>query len=175
MIKKEQIYNELEFLEIGQMMLLNLSDKLDYPCFFIKERCYNIKKLVNKKDIGFQIRPFQFGNVIAYLILLVLNENHEDIYGQWVNKYNKTDRKNYFDLSFKDFINIVFVDEDNIVKYIDTYENFLKGNIKKIFAKEKLEQPWCQKEFELAVSSFNNLFESKKDFYEELIKFDQNI
>ena len=172
MINKEQIYNELEFLEIGQVMLLNPSNKLEYPCFFIKERNCTIKKLINKKSIGFQIMPFQFGNVIAYLILLIINKNEDDIYGQWFNKYNKTDRKNYFELNFKDFIKIVFVDENNKVKCINTYGNILKGNIKNFFYEDNLEQPWHQKEFDMAVSYFNNIFGSKKNFYEEFLTND---
>lgn len=169
MIKKEEIYDELDFLKFGEMLLLNPNDKLEQPCFFIKERDAKIEELINRKYISYEVRFFTVGRVIANIILFIFDEDNENIYGQWINIYNKTDKKNFIELNFKENIYIVLIDKNNIVKHIDIYENPFRNNVRKIFKKDNKKVVWSQKEFEEAISIFNE-FESKKSFYEAALE-----
>lgn len=169
MIKEEQIFDELDFLKFGEMLLLNPGDKLEQPCFFIKERDVKIKELANRRYLDYEVRYFNLGRVTAYLILFIFDEEHENIYGEWINIYNKTDKINFIEMNFKDDLYIVFINEHNMVKYVDIYENLFRNNIGKIFKKDSKQMVWNQKEFETEISIFNQ-FDSKKSFYEEISK-----
>lgn len=172
MIRKEEVYDELDFLKFGEMLLFNPNDKLEQACFFIKERDAKIEEIINRTYVNFEVRSFTLGRVIANLILFIFDEAYENIYGEWINIYNKTDKKNFIEINFKEWIYIVVIDENNVVKHIDTYQNPFRNNIGKIFKKDKIKAAWSQKEFEMEISIFNE-FESKKSFYEALLENQQ--
>ena len=162
-------YDELEFIKFGEMLLVNPDEKLEQAHFFIKEKDVKIKELSNNKFINFEVRYFTIGRVTAYLLLIIFDDNYESIYGQWINICNPIDRRNFFELNFRDDIYFVLLSESNRVKHIEIFQNPFKNNIKEIFRKIDKDEFWSQKEFEMAVSSFNG-YESKREFYEKLLE-----
>ena len=102
-------------------------------------------------------------------MLLIFDDNYDIIYGQWINICNQTDRRNFLGLNFRDYIYFVLLSESNMVKHIESFQNPFKNNIKEIFRKIDKDESWSQKEFEMAVSSFNG-YESKREFYEKLLE-----
>ena len=169
MIAIGEKYDELEFIKFGEMLLVNPDEKLEQAHFFIKEKDVKIKELSNNKFIHFEVRYFTIGRVTAYLLLIIFDDNYESIYGQWINICNPIDRRNFFELNFRDDIYFVLLSESNRVKHIEIFQNPFKSNIKEIFRKIDKDEFWSQKEFEMAVSSFNG-YESKREFYEKLLK-----
>ena len=169
MIAIGEKYDELEFIKFGEMLLLNPNEKLDQPYFFIKEKDVKIEELSNNKFIHYEMRYFTLGRVTAYLLLIIFDENYESIYGQWINICNPTDRKNYFELNFRDDMYFVLLSESNTVKHIEPFQNPFKNNVKEIFAKIDKDKAWSKKEFEMAVSTFNG-YKSRREFYEELLE-----
>ena len=169
MIRVNDTFEELDYLKFGEMLLLNPNNKLEQPCFFIKEKDARIRELINKNYFKYEMRFFELNKVTAYLFLFIFDEDNHNIYGQWVNKYNEIDRKNYFEMNYKDNIYIALIDEKNTVRHIDIYENHFKSNIKRIFEKEDRNGPWSQKEFETELNVFNE-YDSKKSFYEQVIQ-----
>ena len=169
MIAIGEKYDELEFIKFGEMLLVNPDEKLEQAHFFIKEKDVKIKELSNIKFIHFEVRYFTIGRVTAYLLLIIFDDNYESIYGQWINICNPIDRRNFFELNFRDDIYFVLLSESNRVKHIEIFQNPFKSNIKEIFRKIDKDEFWSQKEFEMAVSSFNG-YESKREFYEKLLE-----
>lgn len=166
---KEEIYDELDFLKFGDMLLLNPRNEFDQPCFFIKEKDIKIKELINSNYMQYEIRYFTLGRVTAYLLLFIFDEENENIYGEWINIYNKTDKINFIEINFKNDIHIAIIDEKNQIKKMYAYDNPFKNKIGEIFKKRVGKPIWSQKEFEMEVSIFNQ-YESKKSFYEDLLK-----
>ena len=169
MIAIGEKYDELEFIKFGEMLLVNPDEKLEQAHFFIKEKDVKIKELSNNKFINFEVRYFIIGRVTAYLLLIIFDDNYESIYGQWINICNPIDRRNFFELNFRDDIYFVLLSESNRVKHIEIFQNPFKSNIKEIFRKIDKDEFWSQKEFEMAVSSFNG-YESRREFYEKLLE-----
>ena len=169
MIAIGEKYDELEFIKFGEMLLVNPDEKLEQAHFFIKEKNVKIKELSNNKFIHFEVRYFTIGRVTAYLLLIIYDDNYESIYGQWINICNPIDRRNFFELNFRDDIYFVLLSESNRVKHIEIFQNPFKSNIKEIFRKIDKDKAWSKKEFEMAVSSFNG-YESRREFYEKLLE-----
>lgn len=169
MIAIGEKYDELEFIKFGEMLLVNPDEKLEQGHFFIKEKNVKIKELSNNKFIHFEVCYFTIGRVTAYLLLIIFDDNYESIYGQWINICNPIDRRNFFELNFRDYIYFVLLSESNMVKHIESFQNPFKNNIKEIFRKIDKDKAWSKKEFEMAVSTFNG-YESKREFYEKLLE-----
>ena len=169
MIAIGEKYDELEFIKFGEMLLVNPNEKLEQAHFFIKEKNVKINELSNNKCIQYEVRYFTIGRVTANLLLIIFDDNYESIYGQWINICNPIDRRNFFELNFRDDIYFVLLSESNRVKHIEIFQNPFKSNIKEIFRKIDKDEFWSQKEFEMAVSSFNG-YESKREFYEKLLE-----
>ena len=159
MIAIGEKYDELEFIKFGEMLLLNPDEKLEQAHFFIKEKDVKIKELSNNKFIHYEMRYFTIGRVTANLLLIIFDDNI----------CNPIDRRNFFELNFRDDIYFVLLSESNRVKHIEIFQNPFKSNIKEIFRKIDKDEFWSQKEFEMAVSSFNG-YESKREFYEKLLE-----
>ena len=155
MIAIGEKYDELEFIKFGEMLLVNPNEKLEQAHFFIKEKNVKINELSNNKCIQYEVRYFTIGRVRLYLMLVIFDNNYESIYGQWINICNPIDRRNFFELNFRDDIYFVLLSESNRVKHIEIFQNPFKSNIKEIFRKIDKDEFWSQKEFEMAVSSFN--------------------
>ena len=169
MIAIGEKYDELEFIKFGEMLLVNPNEKLEQAHFFIKEKNVKINELSNNKCIQYEVRYFTIGRVRLYLMLVIFDDNYESIYGQWINICNPIDRRNFFELNFRDDIYFVLLSESNRVKHIEIFQNPFKSNIKEIFRKIDKDEFWSQKEFEMAVSSFNG-YESRREFYEKLLE-----
>ena len=169
MIAIGEKYDELKFIKFGEMLLVNPNEKLEQAHFFIKEKNVKINELSNNKCIQYEVRYFTIGRVRLYLMLVIFDDNYESIYGQWINICNQIDRRNFFELNFRDDIYFVLLSESNRVKHIEIFQNPFKSNIKEIFRKIDKDEFWSQKEFEMAVSSFNG-YESKREFYEKLLE-----
>ena len=118
MIAIGEKYDELEFINFGEMLLVNPDEKLEQAHFFIKERDARIKELSNNKCIQYEVRDFTIGRVTLYLMLLIFDDNYDIIYGQWINICNQTDRRNFLGLNFADNIYFVLLSEGNKVKYV---------------------------------------------------------
>ena len=169
MIAIGEKYDELEFIKFGEMLLLNPDEKLEQAHFFIKEKDVKIKELSNNKFIHYEMRYFTIGRVTANLLLIIFDDNYESIYGQWINICNPIDRRNFFELNFRDDIYFVLLSEGNTVKYVQSIKNPFKNRMKKMRRKIDKDKAWSKKEFEMAVSSFNG-YESKREFYEKLLE-----
>lgn len=169
MIAIGEKYDELEFINFGEMLLVNPDEKLEQAHFFIKERDARIKELSNNKCIQYEVRDFTIGRVTLYLMLLIFDDNYDIIYGQWINICNQTDRRNFLGLNFADNIYFVLLSEGNKVKYVQCVENPFKNRVNELFIKIDKDKAWSKKEFEMAVSTFNG-YKSRREFYEELLE-----
>ena len=90
------------------------------------------------------------------------------MYGQWINIYSKVDKKTFTEVSFDEFINIIFINKSNKVKYVDSFRNMFRGNIGKLFKIDKGMVKWSQNEFNSAVTLLTE-GETKKSFYEKIL------
>lgn len=169
MIKVDEIYEELDFLGKEQMVLFNPSNRLEQPCFFIKESEAIIEALIDKKYLDFQIRYFTLGRVTPYLFFLIFDEKEYDIYGHWINVHSKEQRKRYIEMNFKEYIYIAFIDSNNQVKHVDAYENPLRGRIGELFSKENCKIKWSQQDFEGTVKECTYDY-TRKSFFKEALQ-----
>ena len=169
MIAIGEKYDELEFINFGEMLLVNPDEKLEQAHFFIKEKNVKINELSNNKCIQYEVRYFTIGRVTLYLMLLIFDDNYDIIYGQWINICNQTDRRNFLGLNFADNIYFVLLSEGNKVKYVQCVENPFKNRVNELFIKIDKDKAWSKKEFEMAVSTFNG-YKSRREFYEELLE-----
>lgn len=158
--------NDLPSMEVGHMLLCKTEESSQIgPVFYIKENINNIRTMLPKITVKFQDIYINCGYSTPLILMIKINDNDDLIYGQWFNKYNKTDRELIKEILFQDKLNFCIVDNYNNCRVRFKCANIYKKSIWEYFKIKENDKRWSQAMFESDVSAIGSCLKSRAELF----------